>query len=351
MKLFLLLSLLAFSISLTHAKSVSVMTYNLENIFDIKHDKDKSDWTWLPLSFKTSSKEVQSYCASMKNEFYKKNCFNLDWSQKVLNQKIKNLARVIRTYNHGKGADIIIFEEVENIQVLRQLVSKGLSKLGYKYISLIEGPDSRGIDIGMISRFPIKKQNYHTLELTPYSTRTTRGILEVEYKIGKKSLTVFGNHWPSQGNIDETRLLASELLKKLALKSKSDLVVATGDFNTLRDDQPHGLNLNILPIFEDVEIKARELFSIKAQGTHWYRGEWESIDKILVLKSSLLKGKASINYKKFEILYKPFMLTDVEWTDYNSGTIYTSKGTPNRFDPKSGEGYSDHLPVAVEFNL
>jgi endonuclease/exonuclease/phosphatase family metal-dependent hydrolase len=351
MKFFLLLSFLILNVSLTEARPVSVMTYNLENLFDTKHDAGKSDWTWLPLIFKQSNKEAQAYCASMTNEYYKKSCLTLDWSKRVMNQKIKNLARVIRSYNGGRGADIIIFEEIENIQALRQLVSKGLSKQGYKYVSLIEGPDSRGIDIGMVSKFPITKQKYHILDLQPYSTRTTRGILEVEYRVGKKSLTVFGNHWPSQGNIDETRLLASELLSKLALKTKSDLVIATGDFNTLHDDQPHGLNLNILPIFEDVEVNARAKHKVEAQGTHWYRGEWSSIDKIFVLKSSLLKGNASVNYKSFEIIYKPFMLLDVEWTDRNSGIIYTSKGTPNRFDPKTGQGYSDHLPVAVEFSL
>lgn len=330
--------------------SFSLMTYNLENLFDTKKDKGKSDWTWLPLAFKNSSPQVQAYCHSLSNDFYRKNCLELDWSQTVMDQKIKNLAKVILAYNSGQGADIVVFQEVENINALKQLVNKGLRKKGYRYYSFVEGPDSRGIDVALISKYPVTKTKYHTVNLAPYSTRSTRGILETRVRIRKKYVTVFTNHWPSQGNIDETRELASLVLKKAALKVKSGLVIATGDFNTKSDDMPHGLNNNIMPYFEDVEMKARTVTNVKAKGTHWYKGEWESLDKILVLKSSLSKTR-KVDHKSFEILFHPFMVQDLEWEDWDTGEVHFSNDVPVRFEAQTGMGYSDHLPVAVGFTL
>jgi endonuclease/exonuclease/phosphatase family metal-dependent hydrolase len=330
--------------------SFSLMTYNLENLFDITHDKGKLDWTYLPLKFKNNSAEAQKYCLSMTNEYYKKSCLELDWSEKILNIKIKNLSKVITAYNNGKGADIVVFQEVENINAIKLLLGRGLNKKGYKYAALIEGPDTRGIDVGIISKYPIVSTKFHNIDLSSHSNRTTRGILQARIKIKGKFVTVFANHWPSQGNDDETREIASLVLKNAAMKVQSGLVIATGDFNTLPDDLPHGINNNILPFFEDVEVIARRVIDVSALGTHWYKGEWKSLDKIFVLKKSLSK-KASANHKSYEILNHKFMVKDIDWTDRDTGTVTHSENVPNRFNSKTGEGFSDHLPVAIKFSL
>ena len=350
MKSYVALLIIIFSFN-SYSKSFSVMSYNLENLFDTTHDDGKNDWTYLPLSYKNSSKEVQAYCSTVRNDFYRKNCFELDWNQNILEKKIQNLARVIMEYNNGQGADIIVFQEVENINALRKLISMGLKRRGYKYLSLIEGQDSRGIDVGIISRYPLISQKIHNLDLRPYSDRTTRGILEANFRIGKNVVAVFANHWPSQGNVHETRLIASQVLKKAALSSNADMVIAAGDFNTTKKDHPHGINKNILPHFEDVEKKGRAFSTVSAQGTHWYRGHWESLDKIFVLKRSLSKSGHRVKYNTFDIIYKSFMTKDLEWTDRDTGISQLSLGIPNRFNTQTGEGFSDHLPVAVEFEL
>ena len=343
--LFLLLTSTAFG------QSVSVMTYNAENLFDTFHDKGKKDYTWLPLAFKQNSKEVQKYCASLRSTHYRRACFELDWSEQTLKAKIQNLSKVILSYNSGRGADIVVLEEVENINALRMLVNTGMPWAGYKYFSLIEGPDSRGIDIGMISRYPIISEKYHKVDITPAQNRTTRGILETTFNVRGKRVVVFGNHWPSQGNTDETRLIASKVLADAALAVKADLVVATGDFNQTHDDMPHGINLNILPIFEDVETKGRLHTNETALGTHWYRGQWESLDRIFVLKRSLANKKVAIDYSSFDIVNRNFMVRDLEWTDFDTGAVNYDENIPWRFNAKTYEGYSDHLPAAVRFSL
>jgi len=333
------------------ASSVSVMTYNLENLFDTKHDFGKSDYSYLPLSLKNQSQEVQDYCNSLKNPYYKKSCLELDWSNRVLKMKIANIAKVINEYNHGDGADIIVFQEVENIFVLKYLVKMGLPAKGYKYFSLIDGQDLRGIDVGVISKFPIVKQKAHKVDISEYSSRPTRSILEVEFDVNDKSVTIFANHWPSQGNVDEARVVASEVLRKAALKSGSDLVIATGDFNTVSSDKLNGIKKNILPVFEDVETKARRIRTVTAKGTHWHKGHWESLDKIFVLKSSRDLNNIRIDYSSFDIIQSDFMVKDFDWEDGNQNKDSAAKGVPIRFNPKTGKGYSDHLPVVIQFDL
>ena len=332
------------------ATTLSVMTYNLENLFDTLHDKGKEDYTYLPLKFKNTSREVQDYCLSLDNDYYRESCFNYDWSDSVLQRKMQNLSQVILSYNNGAGADIIVFQEVENIRVLKQLVSGYLSKKGYRYIALEEGKDKRGIDVGMISKYPIRSQRIHHINISKYSSRHTRPILEVKLQVNKKTVTIFGNHWPSQGNVDEARIEASKVLRDMAMTSSSNLVIATGDFNTSSDDVLNGIELNVLPYFIDVEAKARELKSNLNEGTHWYRGAWESLDKIFVLKKSLQSTKVQVDYLSYEILKKEFMLIPKIWIDYDNGT-QTEFMIPNRYDTKTGKGFSDHLPVAAKFIL
>ena len=80
-------------VSSATATSVSIMTYNAENLFDTTHDEGKKDYTWLPLKVKQRSKEIQKYCASMRSEHYRRNCFELDWSEETLDAKIENLSK------------------------------------------------------------------------------------------------------------------------------------------------------------------------------------------------------------------------------------------------------------------
>ena len=79
----------------------------------------------------------------------------LDWSEEAKTKKILNIAKVISSLN-SDGADIIAFQEIENINVLKDLFNQ-LEPLGYIDFVLLEGRDYRGIDSAIISKFPIKR--------------------------------------------------------------------------------------------------------------------------------------------------------------------------------------------------
>jgi endonuclease/exonuclease/phosphatase family metal-dependent hydrolase len=323
------------------------MNYNAENLFDTVHDEGKEDYTYLPLSVKKASQEIQDYCNGLAVSSWRRSCLNTDWNEDVLAAKIKNLSRVIRAYNKGRGADIVVLQEVENKNVLEMLVNNGLKGLGYKYISLVEGPDSRGIDVGVLSRYPVVSENIHLIDLTGIA-KPSRGILEVKIKVGKKTITVFGNHWPSQHNPSEARFAASERLIELAHNADSNIVIATGDFNTTKKDLPNGIE-NLRGTFTDVEERSRKLLFKKLwSGTHWYKGHWGSLDKIFVLKGS---KKAKVKLRSFNILSYKFLLGEKKWTDRETGEVTIYRNVPYRFNLRNKTGYSDHLPIAVKLKL
>lgn len=323
------------------------MTYNLENLFDTSHDVGKHDYSYLPLEFKRSSIEVQRYCETITNDWYRQTCLNLDWSELVLDRKIANMAKVILSAKAPYGPEVLVFQEIENKKALQLLVSRGLKAAGYRYISLIEGPDSRGIDTAIVSKFPIISEKAHKVELDGVA-KDTRLILQADLKVGDKVVSVFSNHWPSQSNPSEARFIAAETLLKASQKSQADLVIAAGDFNTVKRDSPHGINQVIRPYFHVANDEAADSGVDVFEGSHWYRGEWSFLDRIFVLKSSEGKGVKPL-YETFKVHMLDWMLKQIVYTDFDTGVSGTYI-VPADFDAETMEGYSDHLPLTMEFS-
>jgi hypothetical protein len=268
----------------------------------------------------------------------------MDWSEKVLDKKMQALAKVILSFSKG-GADILVLEEVENLKVITTLVKKYLKK--YQYISLLEGEDSRGIDTAILSVYPITKSKLHNIDLRGVAKKT-RGILEVDIKIKRKVFTILANHWPSQSNPSEARLLAAQEVEKIALNSHSNLLIAVGDFNTLKTDSPNGINY-LMDTFINAR-KAAQLTGkeIACEGTHWYKKHWSYLDKLLVYKKSY---KAYPLYRTYDVHVKDWMTFTKRWTDRDSGEVTYHKGVPMTFDKESFKGFSDHFPIVMKFKL
>lgn len=330
------LLLSVFLTSSVYSKSLKLMQFNTENLFDTQHDVGTTDYTYLPMATKNNLPNFHEVCQKMGTEFYIRQCLTLDWSEALLTKKIIGLARVIKAYDaSGMGPDIIIFQEIENKNALSKLVSKGLKELGYQHIALIEGDDSRGIDVGLISKYPISSSKHHSL-FHNGEKLDTRGILEVTVDVDGNDVVLFGNHWPSQGNPTAERISSAKLLEKLASEKRADLIVAMGDFNTLESESPRPFDQ--MKGFIDAEAEARKVQTNLNPGTHFFKGKWSSLDRIFIYKSSALKP----NYKTFKIFNHSFLLR----RDSRTGQMI-----PNRFNAETGEGFSDHLSLGLEITL
>lgn len=337
---------------------VTIMNYNVENLFDTVHDEGKDDFTFLPLKEKSTA-FAQAHCEKAATAYYRQECLTTDWNEEVLKLKLARVAdSILQVY--GKGPDILVLEEVENKNVLHML-NQQLEAAHYQTEILIEGEDERGIDVAILSRFPLAaeaklhaiefsedtlkkrtaKMKKHNEDITIETSRPkTRGILEAPLKLANgETLTVYGLHFPSQGAIwQERRDGVLTLNKLLETKGPKALAVAAGDSNiTVKEDALQGLQSKEMAS----HWKVSHLIGCQScQGTHHYRDSWSFLDVLLFSPSLYKDEKATTG--SYYVDASSIRLA-------NQGKYQTQMdGTPARFDAKRSIGVSDHFPLLGE---
>ena len=130
--------------------SFTLLTYNVDNLFDTKHDAGFEDFSYLPIEKKKAA-HVQQYCRGVRVKKWRKQCYQLDWSHSAYRQKIRQIGRVLRFAN----ADVVLLQEVENKRVLKDLLKKELNALGYDRPYLFPTDDKRGVRTAILTRLPV----------------------------------------------------------------------------------------------------------------------------------------------------------------------------------------------------
>ena len=172
------------------------------------------------------------------------------------------------TYNTGRviaevNADILICVEIENRLTLLRFNDQVLSaefNCEYPHVMLIDGNDQRGIDVGILSRYPISGMRSHVDDRNPTGERTfSRDCPEyvIELSEGKR-IVVIPNHFKSKRGGDSPDVQARRLaqastasaIAKNALQM-SPYVLLGGDLN----DTPNSPTLQplFLDDFQDVQ--------------------------------------------------------------------------------------------------
>lgn len=322
---------------------ISVMSYNVENLFDNKHDKDREDFTYLPLSEKNKP-EVKAFCASQP-KYRQGECYNMDWNNQALFTKMNNLAHVILEADQGKGPDNLMLVEVENISILQTFVNSYLKDSHYKTIVLLEGPDTRGIDPAFVSKFPMKGEP--KLHIIPYQEKDpeqlkwaqrSRGILEVTVTLpNKKDLTFLVAHFPSQNNPTAWRAQAVQYAKNLITdyEKQGRAVIFGGDLNISAPEEASEkfFQTQLSAVGQVSHLVGCE----KCQGSHFYKGEWSFLDAIVF--SNNLKQVAGL-----ELI--PSSITDVRIPH-----AMKPNGTPLAFRVHNMQGVSDHFPLYARLKM
>ncbi|MGZ3743261.1 MAG: endonuclease/exonuclease/phosphatase family protein [Pseudobdellovibrionaceae bacterium] len=326
------------------AGEISVMNFNVENLFDNTHDDNHDDYAYLPLSQKQSP-EHKAICAKINQINYREECLTLDWNEEVVNAKLKNLAQVILGVDE-RGPDILVLEEVENERILTRLNKEFLTKAGYQTQVLIEGADERGIDIALLSRLPLVGSP--ELHKIPYVAKNesdkipltkSRGILEAKLKLpNQETLTLLGAHFPSQANPRYWREQAVEFLTELFnKKSDKEMVIASGDFNISHNEEIEARFFH--DNLSEVALVSHLIGCKKCEGTHNYLKEWSFLDALLFSKNLGDQGTA------------PYKLEPESIAVVHSDPIQLMGKYPKSFKPASKEGVSDHFPLYARLVL
>lgn len=310
------------------------MFYNSENLFDAQNDSLTAD-------------DEFAYGGARR------------WHGGRLRDKANRLAKVILAAGKWNAPVWVGLCEIENMQVLELLVKHTpLEKYGYKIIHK-DSPDGRGIDVAMIYRPDLFKPfSYRAIAVTdPLNPGfKTRDILRVSGILNKcDTIHVFVNHWPSRyGGLMETvrlRKLAAEKLKnavnELFAQYPHARIVCSGDFNdsprdeslttvlkaekTDRPDLP-GEMINL-----SFEWMARPVQTLKNMYS------WQVFDQWIV-SDFFLASSPCTKFLKAEIFDPAFLLE----ADKKFGGV---KPRRTYVGFRYQDGFSDHLPVLLQFQM
>jgi len=306
------LFLVSLSVSGEDQGDDAILFWNVENLFDCKHDTLKNDWDFLPDG-------------------------SHRWTPRRYWRKLDNVARTLAAVNEETGGwpTLVGLSEIENDTVLRDLTKRSpLRFAGYQYI-MTESADERGVDVGLLyqpQRFFLLE--YHSLRIPSVQNgfHPTRDILYASgILISGDTLHLLVVHLPSRagyhrGNARH-RLLAVDCLRQAVDSLSGKKLVVMGDFNSEPRDP---IFRRLCPPLQSLMPQKRKELR-KPRGTYFFQGTWGYLDHMLV--SSSIKDK--IKNGKARALDFPFLL------DENGRPWRTFRG------PSYAGGFSDHLPLLM----
>lgn len=336
----LLFAVLLFAACGNSGRTVTVVSYNVQNLYDATDDGG----------------EYREYTAAG------------GWNEALYTAKLRAVGQALRTAA-PRGADLVALQEVEHYGAARRLVTLELARAGYRHVVWLPDPHAGNGPV-VLSKLPVRRVGALWVEGT--ADTTLRPILEVEVALGAapeaRSVFLFNNHWKSKlGGSAETeplrrraaQVLAGRLREIYAADPAADVIVA-GDLNVSVDEferrqgrYPTALmpaaaaDGGALPVTAAVPAAAPALFSPwfayrdagrLPPGSYRYQGSWETIDHLLL--GAGLFDPAGVSYAGGD-----------RFTVVSDGLL-AADGGPWRFIGSSWPGgYSDHLPLRLELDL
>jgi Endonuclease/Exonuclease/phosphatase family len=317
---------------------VTVMTFNVENLFDNRHDAGKQDRTYLPLAMKQSA-EHRAVCAGIESEGWRAECLEWDWSDEIVARKLSVVATAILQVGGGRGPDILALQEIENVGILERLSRDYLADAEYEPAILIEGDDERGIDVAFLTRLPLAAPPVlHRIafqNIEDEQAADTRGILEATFRLPDGALlTGYAVHFPAPFHPTEMRIAAYETLNRLLAGLPQDRpAFAAGDFNTTSEEDRarHMLDRFVRPHW----LVLHETGCGECSGTSYYArtDEWSFLDMILWARR---RENTTWHADPASVAIANRARAQVR-----------ADGTPARFTLPDGNGVSDHWPLVV----
>ena len=284
--------------------SLTIVSYNVENLFDCEHDTLKNDSSFLPHGLH-------------------------HWNYHHYQTKLNRIAQVLVNISGWESAALVGLCEVENKRCLRDLCYR-LRRFHYQYVHY-ESDDERGIDVALLYDSTKVKILHSKTLCVPLENDVTRDILYVKALIeGKDTLHAMVCHLPSQlggsATTSKKRQIAKQVIQNeintiLHVQPKANVVVM-GDMNSEAIDDLLGMN-NLMIDLEKEGI-----------GTHKYQGMWSCLDQFYV--SSALKNTTRASVFSPEWLLEE----DTKYLDYQPKRTYVGY--------RYHDGYSDHLPVVLK---
>lgn len=283
--------------------SLTIISYNVENLFDCQHDTLKNDSSFLPDGMH-------------------------HWTYYRYQTKLDRIAQVIVNISGWESAEMVGLCEVENERCLRDLCYR-LKRFHYKFVHY-ESADERGIDVALLyDSTKVKILDSKPLRVDLQGD-VTRDILYVEALVGNQdTLHAMVCHLPSKlggaAATESKRNAAKQVIQQqvdsiLRMQSEAKIVVM-GDMNSEVKDDLQGMSNMMIGCEKE------------GKGTHKYKGIWSCLDQFYL--STTLKNNTNV------MIFSPEWLLeeDTKYLDYQPKRTYVGY--------RYHDGYSDHLPVVL----
>lgn len=303
-----------------------VMFYNVENLFDTYDDPHKNDNEFLPDG-------------------------PMRWTPARYYKHLRKTAQVINAIGEWESPAICGLCEIENDTVLIHLLNRTPLKEQHYSYCITTGNDARGINIALLyQRDKFRHLGHSSIRINfTNKKKHSRDILHVWGEvINRERLDIFVCHFPSRSGgekeSEQDRVDAAKLLRKVCdsiykINNNANIIVM-GDFN----DNPYDKSVQTLIKGANKKYHLINLFGdpnkLNFGGSHKFQNEWSQLDQIMISRNwnnYLLKGSPQIYAQSFLLTPKNNRGEQTPLRKY-SGKFY--KG-----------GYSDHLPIVVDFLL
>lgn len=355
--LFCLLCLVSMSSSANRTRarlsdSLTIMSYNVENLFDTIDDVLTADDEFTPQGAKR-------------------------WTKYRYHKKLQQLATVVSRVGGRHWPSLVCLVEVENAEVLNDLLRlTALGKNGYRYV-VTHSQDPRGIDVAFLYRsqdLELIEQHEHTPIFTADKDKKSRNVLELRFRLSNSDeLYVYGLHLPSRREgvkrsepfrRDVAKVIRSRcdsIYRSLSLeKRRRTHFILMGDFNeeahevAIREDLAANTTLpsRVTALSRDlmlysllhprVEPQIKERFP---RGSYCYQRVWTQLDHFII-SESLLKDSSGVRYISGSAhnYYAAYLASQQTVAAYP---------TPRRTYGGNHYlgGYSDHYPIVMRLGL
>lgn len=324
---------------------LTLMSYNVENLFD-----DVRNGT----------------------EYREFNPDRGTWNAELFKARIESIGEVVRKAVPG-GADVLLFQEIENENALRALVDDALRGMGYTWKVMVP---KRGLsaNVAMASRLPVARVRAHAVP--PWKGKTPmRDVIEADIQVAGHVLYVFNDHWKSktdgvrvtEGSRLESSFVLAQRIREILQEDPAADILAAGDFNENIDEYARTggkYQTALLPdegtwparfagrsiflssdalrpgVTGDRLVLYEPWFELDAsrRGSSFYQGDWLTVDHML-LSPGLLDSRG-FTYRRGS--FGPVKLDFLLLPD----------GAPKRWTGVTGpRGYSDHLPLLITLDV
>jgi hypothetical protein len=303
--------------------------YNVENLFDTADDTLINDEEYLPEGANR-------------------------WTEDRYREKLAHMSQVISQLGADSspdGALVIGLAEIENRKVVEDLIMQPSLKAKNFGIVHYDGPDRRGVDVGLIYRkdfFSVESSRSIRLVNPADSSFRTRDQLLVSGNLRGERIHIMVAHWPSRRGGEKAsaplRMLAAQagrrVIDSILNVEPQAKIIYMGDLND--DPVNKSLTEGLRAKGSREKLRPGEMFNTmhgfykEGIGTLAYQDAWNLFDQLVITQAFLIDEKG-FRFSRSRIFNKPF----VRQQDGNFDGYPWRTFVGGRYDG----GYSDHFAV------